>query len=101
MIKSTEMDDDTVWDRIVDFVVSFGGATLIGALYFLTVLIMDVHWRKAIIISLIVIACVVGKLGVYTIRKMAIGFTAYAFGYLIGALPNVGAIGTYFTRLLS
>lgn len=100
-IAKNEMSDPEVWDRIFDFMLQFGAALLLGALFFLDIIIMDVHWKKAILISWIVIGCVIFKLGVWTLRKLAIIFTAYAFGYLIGALPSVAAIGSYFSRVLA
>lgn len=99
MVGSPE--DAAAWDRIVDFTLQFGVAVLLGALFFLNIIVMDVHWTKAMIVSWVVIGCVTIKLGVWTIRKIAVVLTAYAIGYLIGALPNVNAIGAYLTRMLA
>jgi len=95
------MSDDEVWDRLVGHAIRFAGALALGALFFLDILILDVHWKKAMLTSWIVIGCAFASLGVWTIRKLAIGLTAYALGYLVGALPALDKIGAYLTRALS
>lgn len=92
--------DDEVWDRVTDYVIRFAGAIALGALFFLDFLILDVHWKKAMLISWIVIGCAVASLGVWTMRKLAMGITAYAVGYLAGALPALETIGAFLTRAL-
>jgi hypothetical protein len=94
------MSDDDVWDRVVDFAIGFGGALALGALFFLDFLILDVHWKKAMLISWMVIACTAASLGVWTMRKIAVGVTVYALGYLVGALPALERIGAFLTRAL-
>jgi hypothetical protein len=93
--------DDATWDRVIDLTLQFGAALLLGALFFLDIIVMDVSWQKAMLVSWIVIGCATFKLGVWTLRKVALAFTLYAAGYLIGALPNVGTVGAFFTRMLT
>jgi hypothetical protein len=94
------MSDDDVWDRVVDFAIRFGGALALGKLFFLDFLILDVHWKKAMLISWIVIGCTAASLGVWTMRKIGVSVTIYAVGYLVGALPALEVIGAFLTRAL-
>jgi len=94
------MSEDDVWDRVVDYAIRLSGALALGALFFLDFLILDVHWKKAMLISWIVIACVFASLGVWTMRKLGMGLTVYAVGYLVGALPALETIGAFLTRAL-
>jgi hypothetical protein len=94
------MTDDDVWDRVVDFAIRLSGALALGALFFLDFVILDVHWKKAMLVSWIVIACTAASLGVWTMRKLAVGVTVYAVGYLVGALPALEVIGAFLTRAL-
>ena len=89
------VDDDDVLDRLLVHLLRFGGALALGALFFLDFLILDVHWKKAMLVSWIVIACVFGSLGVWTMRKLGMGLTVYAVGYLVGALPALETIGAF------
>lgn len=95
------LTEDEAWDRIVDFMLRFGAALLLGALFFLDIIVMDVHWQKAMLVSWIMIGCATFKLGVWTLRKVALALTLYAVGYLIGALPNIATVGAFLTRAVA
>jgi hypothetical protein len=72
----------------------------LGAPFFVDFLILDAHWKKATLVSWIVIGCTAASLGVWTMRKIAVGVTVYALGYLVGALPPLEGIGAFLTRAL-
>lgn len=86
-------DVDAIYER-------FSGPVALGVLYFFAFLVMDVHWSKALLIAVTVIACGACGLGMWTARKIAIVTTIYAVAYLVGAVPSLQAIGGYLTRWL-
>jgi hypothetical protein len=94
----TSMTDDEAWDRVVQHFIAAVGAFCLGALVFLDLIILDIRWPKAMLASWIVIACVIGRLGVWTIRKTAVVLTLYAVAYLIGAAPAPAEIRVAISR---
>jgi hypothetical protein len=95
------MDDDDAWDGVVRFVLKTAGGLGLAALYYIDLTIADVHWTRSALIALIVAGCYIGRLGVWTMRKIAIALTVYAGGYLVGALPSIQSIGAYLARLIA
>jgi len=92
------ISDEEAWDKIVNFILLMASALYLGALVYADLTILDLHWTKSALASLIVVACIAGRLGIWTIRKVVLALTLYALGYLVGALPALRTLGDFLTR---
>ena len=101
MIADDPLSDEAAWDAIVTYCLRTAAALALAALVFIEFVVMDVHWATAMLVGAMICACLVAKIGAWTLRKFVLATTLYAVLYLVGALPAPQAIGVFIGKLIA